>query len=152
MILIFSFDIKQSKHNQFIVAIAQNIYLLRLAISIKFCHPKHSQALDRPLAANSTAASLTLPTLIIYLACFYNSTQSDHKHSGYNEANPGYTTVSTTDFKITTYLSQFLHKHILGHPLLFYWHYNIQLACFIKETTNIWGITRRQKKPPNIYI
>jgi len=80
VILFFSFDTKQPKHNQFIMATAQNIYLLTFSYFTNINHPS---------------------TLFLQ---FY---KSNYKHPWYNleikEADQGYTTVSSIDFNQLKY-------------------------------------------------
>jgi len=61
LVILFFHLIQNPKHNQFIVATAQNIYLLTFS------------------------ASLTLPALIIHLcSLFLQFYKSNYKHPGYN--------------------------------------------------------------------
>jgi len=126
VILFVLFDAKQLKHNQFIVATAQNIYLLTFSYFMSINHP----------------SSLFLQ--------FY---KNNYKHPGYNleikEANPGYTTVSSIDFNQLKY-SQSIAVSVQNFYLLTLC-YSIDIKTFNKfvftsfneETTSIWGITRK---------
>jgi len=126
VILFVLFDTKWLKHNQFIVATTQNIYLLTFSYFTNINHP----------------SSLFLQ--------FY---KSNTKHLGYTleikEADLGYTTVSSIEFNQLKYSQSFVVSVQNVYLLTLYYSIDIIIfnkfvfTSFNKETTNIWGITRR---------